>query len=340
MNGKHLGNLQPSDPLHHYLKDNILPQLGANLPQAQFSVQNSESSKNVYLYTESQSGIQVIGKFYPDRSNGSLTKGEIEFRNLVHLRNLSFDKPPHYVVKPLGFNKDIGNVLVMEYLEGDTLSSIINSAVYQKNKKKLYRKLTALAHFLAELHNHTANATPVQFDTMLDYMQSLITVLHIKRDLPVEEVEELTSLLVAWQSKEDMYQDSQVLVHGDVTPANFLFGHGPIVLAIDLERMQWADRVFDLGRLSGELAHFFFLGTGSPEKAEPFIGHFLWEYSRYFPDQKETFRAITQRLPFYMGMTLLRIGRNWWISPEYRPKLINRAKQILRSTHEVQRDSI
>lgn len=331
MNGKYLGNLQEDDPLFQYLHEEILPQIGIQRADTQFTVQGSESSKNVFLYRESNSGAKVIGKFYPDRSNGGMTKGEIEFRNLVHLRNLDFDRHPHYVVKPLGFNPAIGNVLVMEYLEGDTLSAIIDKAVFRGKGNKLYRKLSALAHFLARLHNHTAEQQRVNFGEMEKYMQGLIMVLRLKRGLPAGEAEDLANLLDRWRVRDYMWQDRQVLVHGDVTPANFLFGHGPSVLAIDLERMQWADRVFDLGRLCGELTHAFFQGTDNPENAEPFIGHFLWEYSTHFPDREATFAAVTRRVPFYMGMTLLRIGRNWWISPDYRPKLIERAKRILRS---------
>jgi len=329
MNGKTLGNLPETDHLYQYLQDNILPQLGIGQTAPQFAVQSSESSKNVYLYRETHSNVRFIGKYYPDRRNGEISKGEIEFRNLLHLRNLGFDKLPHYVVKPLGFNSAIGNVLVMEFLEGDTLSSIIENGIHNGKENRLYRKLTALAHFLSKIHNHTVEIEHVDFGEMRKYMLNLITVLRNKRGLSSEDEREFAYLLDNWQARGYMWEDRQVLVHGDVTPANFLFGHGPDVLAIDLERMQRADRIFDLGRMCGELTHCFYQGTDDPDKAEPFIGHFLWEYSCHFPDREATFASITRRLPFYMGMTLLRIARNWWIGPEYRQKLLGRAKRIL-----------
>ena len=58
-----------------------------------------------------------------------------------------------------------------------------------------------------------------------------------------------------------MWEDNQVLVHGDVTPTNILFGDGLWVIAIDLERMKRADRVFDVGRVAGEIKHFFMQHT-------------------------------------------------------------------------------
>jgi hypothetical protein len=109
-----------------------------------------------------------------------------------------------------------------------------------------------------------------------------------------------------------------------------MFGGGLSVVAFDLERTKRADRVFDTGRIAGELQHFFLRATGNPYAAEPFIGHFLWEYACHFPNRERAFRSITGRIPFYMGITLLRIARNSWVEPEYRRRLINEAKEGLR----------
>ena len=118
-----------------------------------------------------------------------------------------------------------------------------------------------------------------------------------------------------------MWEDNEVLVHGDATPSNLLFGRGLSVIAIDLERMKRADRVFDLGRIAGELQHYFLQG-GNKHAAEPFIGHFLWEYACHFPDRGRAFRSITGRLPFQMALTLLRIARNSWVSAPHRRRLV------------------
>jgi hypothetical protein len=67
------------------------------------------------------------------------------------------------------------------------------------------------------------------------------------------------------------------------------------VIAIDLERMKRADRAFDLGRIAGELQHHFLQAAGNKHGAEPFIGHFLWEYACHFPDRARAFRSITGR---------------------------------------------
>jgi len=56
-------------------------------------------------------------------------------------------------------------------------------------------------------------------------------------------------------------------------------------------------KFFPPGRLAGELKHFFMRDTGDPWAAEPFIGHFLWEYCGYFPDRQDAFSSITRRIP-------------------------------------------
>jgi hypothetical protein len=86
-----------------------------------------------------------------------------------------------------------------------------------------------------------------------------------------------------------------------------------------------------VGRLSGELKHFFMQVTGDRWAAEPFIGHFLWEYCGHFPDRQDAFRSVTRRLPFYLGITLLRIARNSWIDWDYRRQLLEEAKENLRA---------
>ena len=101
------------------------------------------------------------------------------------------------------------------------------------------------------------------------------------------------------------------------------------VAAIDLERMKRGDRVFDVGRVAGELQHAFMRDSGDRHHAEPFIGHFLWEYSSHFPDREQTFQSVTARTPYYMALNLLRIARNGYIGQDYCSRLVKQAKRLL-----------
>ncbi len=326
MTHRYLGRLPEGDPLYSYLQSLIAALHGASIADAQYRVFQFADSRDVYLYQEVQSGVRLVGKFFRSSDPAHARwKGETEFNNLTFLRSLGFDSVPHYVVRPYGFNPGIDNVLVTEHLEGELLSALIQRALYCGKGDRLLRKLSALAHFLAELHNRTAGDEAVDFESSHDYFLQLVATLGCRWGIRQELAEQLRRLGWQWHETGAMWQDRSVLVHGDMTPANVLFGSGREVMAIDLERMKWADRVFDLGRLCGELKHHFFRATADPMAAEPFIGHFLREYCRHFPDPESAFPAVTRRLPFYLGLTLLRIARNSWIDRDYRRRLLREA---------------
>jgi thiamine kinase-like enzyme len=234
-------------------------------------------------------------------------------------------------VRPLGYNGWLNSLLVEEYCNGQPLSNIIRAAIFYRQRDRLYKKLAALAYFLATLHNRTANGYGVDFNEDCSYLDHLLHQLTKRHFINQADASEFYWLRDRWREQARMWQDQQVLVHGDATPSNFLFGHGLSVSAIDLERMKRADRVFDVGRIAGELQHFFLQNTGNKYEAEPFIGHFLWEYSCHFPDRLSAFRSICGRLPYQMALTLLRIARNSWISHDYRQRLIEEAKITLRT---------
>jgi aminoglycoside phosphotransferase (APT) family kinase protein len=221
--------------------------------------------------------------------------------------------------------------LVEEYTPGVPLSAFVNDAIHQGLSQPLFDKLTALAYFLATLHNRTANGLSVDFHQDCAYLDRLVRKLQTQRVMGAWDADELYWLRDRWREKPRMWEDRQVFVHGDATPSNLLFGRGLSVIAIDLERMKRADRTFDLGRIAGELQHYFLQATGNQHAAEPFIGHFLWEYACHFPDRDRAFRAITGRLPFQMALTLLRIARNSWVSAHQRGRLVEEAKIILRT---------
>lgn len=334
MGRKYLGHLPEVDPLHQYLLYDIQPQMAGNSRRARYRVFQLSGSNDVYLYEDEYSDTRVVGKFFLSVRTQDAARAahlvEKEFHNLHQIRNYGFAALPHYVVRPIGYNHRLNHVLVVEYHEGRTLSEIIRAALYNGERDCLFRKLTALAYFLATLHNRTALGVPVNFHDDCAYLDQLIARLLAINAMGQNDAAEYFWLRDQWRNQPHMWEDRQVTVHGDATPGNFLFGKGLNVVAIDLERAKQADRVFDVGRIAGELKHFFFSATGDRYAAEPFIGHFLWEYACHFPDRTRAFHSITRRIPFHMGLTLLRIARNSWIGPGYRWQLITEARDILR----------
>lgn len=329
---KYLGHLCKKDPLYNYLTFNILPLTGEKIEKAEFRVHQLNASNHVYLYTEIHSQKRLIGKFFfgvEGRTQETAQKYmHREYNHLMWLRSLGFSSYPHAVAQPYGVNEQLNCVLVEEYSEAIPFTSFLADGAKGKKTRLLYQKLTALAYFLAQLHNNTACNEKVYFEQEANYFIRLIKKLSLSHYLEEEEASYFKNLLNEWKCKHFMHQDVQVIVHGDPTPANILFGNGLSVVAIDLERMKRRDRVFDVGRVVGEIKHFF-MREGHGELAEPLIGHFLWEYCCHFPDREEAFRSITKRVPFYLGMTLLRIARNGWVSPSYRKDLLREAASNL-----------
>ena len=330
---QYLGHLSKGDRLYGYLRHDILSQLGVNGVSPDFRVYGIRASNHVYVYEERQSGTRIVAKFFGGISTHTpetaFRRMEREFNNLHHLRNIGFACHPHYVARPLGCNAHLDCVLVEEFCLGTPLTAFISRAIQEGAHEPLFQKLTALAYFLASLHNRTALTDRVDFNRDCSYFDRIVNQLRDRGHVGPDEAQEFRRLKEWWRGKGTMWEDNQVIVHGDATPSNILFGDGLWVIAIDLERMKQADRVFDVGRVAGEIKHFFMQQTGERLGAEPFIGHFLWEYACHFPDRHSAFASVTHRVPFYMGLTLLRIARNSWIDGRYRRMLLDEARKTL-----------
>jgi aminoglycoside phosphotransferase (APT) family kinase protein len=332
---QYLGHLAGSDPLQHYLQAQILPQLGCCEASPEFRVFRLGGQHSICLYEERHSGLRVVGKFFarPYQPGTASTQRQMdrEYENLLLLSGYGLAGYPHKVVRPLGRNACLSSVLIEEHVADPRLSQFFDGASRRGERDKLFAKLTGLAYFLATLHNRTANGLGVDFGADCRYLDRLVGQLLQQQAIGSAEAQELFWLRDRWAEQPRMWEDQQVLVHGDATPANFLMGDGLQVTAIDLERMKRADRVFDVGRIAGELQHAFLQATGDKYAAEPFIGHFLWEYACHFPDRQSAFTSICRRVPFQMALTLLRIARNDWVSQGHRRRLIDEARTTLRT---------
>lgn len=334
MGKEYIGRLPESDPLYGYLRYDIQPQITGNMDRASYRVFRLNASNDVYLYEDRYSGAKFVGKFFQSHKNpdprSASSRLSREHDNLCFMRSRGLTGYPHHVARPLGRNYSINALLVTEHCEGDLFSNAILSSIHNRDEGYLFYKLTALAYFMSAFHNRTAVGVGVDFNRECDYTGNTIEDLRGMGAVGGDEAAELYWLREQWRNSARMWEDQQVMIHGDATPDNFMFGGGLSVVAIDLERSRRADRAFDLGRIAGEIMHFFYRATGNKRSAEPFIGHFLWEYACHFPDRNAAFRSITGRVPFYMGITLLRISRNHWVGGEYRRRLINEAKECLR----------
>jgi len=320
--------------LHGFLCRTIRDRMGVHETRPAFRVFRLSGSNEVYGYEEKFSGTKIICKFYGPRFGSDRNKAAAmahrEYEGLRTLRRYNLIGSPHHVIRPLGVSPEINGMLAMEYYTGEEFSCAIARATRHGDDGHLFWRLKALAYFLATQHIRTANGVRVDFDPDCRYFDKVVGSLVQRHRIGQWDVDELSWLRDLWRDRPRMWQDEQVWLHGDATPANFLFGDDLDVAAIDLERMKRGDRMFDVGRVAGELQQAF-MRAGDKHRAEPFIGHFLWEYSCHFPDRRETFTSITGRVPYYMALNLLRIARNDYVDADHSGRLVAQAKTLLRA---------
>ena len=335
MNGRYVGYVDGDDPLHGFLSRIIRDRMGVREGQPAFRAFRLSGSNVVYAYQEKFSQVKIICKFYGPKFGLDLDKAawkaRQEYEGLRTLRQYNLVGSPHHVIRPLGFSRDINGVLAVEYYAGEEFSHAIARATQHRDDAHLYWRLKALAYYLATQHNRTANGARVDFDADCGYFDTVAGRLRKAHRIGSDDADELSRLRDRWRDRPRMWEDQQVWLHGDATPANFLFGDGMDVAAIDLERMKRGDRIFDVGRVAGELQHAFMRDAGDRHRADPFIGHFLWEYSCHFPDRQRTFESVQARVPYYMALNLLRIARNDYIDRYYAGRLVRQAKRLLQA---------
>ncbi|MEW6417872.1 MAG: aminoglycoside phosphotransferase family protein [Nitrospirota bacterium] len=327
MNKVYLGKLDYADPLFEILFSQICPDIREPL----FHV-DMMSSRRVYKYTEEKTRIAIIGKFFrlddPKQERVLRIKGEYD--NLRKIRRYGFDTFPNYVVRPISRDEKIGLALIEEFIHGKDLDYYFKKAIYEGESTSLKNRLSRLALFLYALHTKTAAGNNIELEPICAYFQKVLNKLCKQMVISDSDRKAYLKLMGKWLNKPLLQKAKNVIVHGDVTPTNFIFTEKGDLVAIDLERMKNGDMVFDVGMVCGELKHAFMWRTGNPYDAEPFIRHFLKSYSSHFSDHKKAFKEITLRNPFYMATAELRIARNNYLDWNYRKWLAHEAKECLK----------
>src|SRR6202451_2346253 len=238
MNGKYVGYVAGEDPLHRFLGKIMRDRLQVREPQLAYRVFRLTGSNEVYAYEEKASGARVICKFYGTRFAPDLDKAawmaRQEYEGLKALPRYNLVGSPHHVIRPLGLSRDINGALAVEYYPGEEFSQAIARATQHGDDAHLYRRLTALAYFLATQHNRTASGATVDFGPECRYFDTILARLRKAQRIGPRDAAELSGLRDRWRERPRMWQDRQVWLHGDATPPNFLFGHGMGVAAVHL----------------------------------------------------------------------------------------------------------
>ncbi len=318
--------------LEKYLKDEVFPKV-VSPPYGYIEATKVSHQRPVYIYRDETSHAKIVGKYFKFgflSLDKAWERADREYNNLTLLRNQIGMKDDHYnIVAPLGRNKVLSALLILEKAPGETLDQYIANSIYRGQTQELFYRLSDLAHFFVRLHRNSDTGRRVSSKLPQWYLDTVLSTL--KNNLSGysdQETDVIKSFASGWWNRDGMFSDHEVIVHGDATPTNFLFHHQKVT-GIDLEKMKWADRCWDLGFMAAELKHHFMWRAGDGSRAEPYIGHFLWEYGLAFGDTS-IFYSITRKLPLYMALGLLRIARNDWLGEQYRHKLIGEAKLCLK----------
>jgi aminoglycoside phosphotransferase (APT) family kinase protein len=321
-----VGILDHTDPLYEILADRAYP----DIRDPVFRVDRLSAHRLVYRYSEEKTKRAVVGKFFRlnEANEAKLARIKGEYSNLVRLRQLGLSAHPYSVVTPFCHDERIGLAVAEEFVKGKELDYYLRRAATGADGGHLAEALSRLASFLCTVHERTASRRLVSLEDTESYFRKVVSKLKRQGVIDSGRARAYLRLAEKWLGKAFMMTE-QVTVHGDATPTNFLFPDNGDVVAIDLERMKPSDRIYDVGMICGELKHAFLWRTGNRYTSEPFIEHFLRRYAGSFPSPAGAFRGVTQRLPFYMAMTELRIARNGWLDWDYRKRLAWEAWECL-----------
>jgi len=312
------------------MRQAIFPQL-ASPPFGEIEIISLSQQKPVYLFLEMHHNIAVVGKLFKHSAitlEQAWSSAEKEYFNLNLLRNrYGMNNDCCHVAVPLGKNRDLSALLVTERAPGKVLDHYIVKAIYEHKSQQLFDRLTSLAGFFAKLHQNTEIDRRVSPELPHSYLVKLLDSLSEWKLNPVQRVA-IEEFAATWWDRDEVWMDREVIVHGDATSTNFIINRHEVT-GIDLEKMKWADRCWDLGFIVAELKHHFMWRMGDKWAAEPFIGHFLWQYAASCKGNR-FFIMLTRKIPLYMALGLLRIARNSWLDDQHRRNLISEAELCLR----------
>jgi len=314
-----------------YLREEIFPQI-APPPYGEIEITSLRAQKPVCLFLEKKRNIMVVGKIFKwgvVPLEEAWFEADKEYLNLKLLRErLGMGGDTDNVATPLGEKKELNALLVTERAPGQALDYYISQAIFGQQSEELFQALSHLARFFTKLHKAGETGRPLSPDFPRFYLSSMLDPLSLGPVGYLKKAEVVEHAICWWYEESVFSSDKETIVHGDATPTNFLFNNGNVT-AIDLEKLKWADRCWDLGFIAAELKHHFMWRAGNGWASEPFIGHFLWQYAVEYRNS-EIFDVITRKLPLFMALGLLRIARNSYLDDIHRENLINEAKQCLK----------
>ncbi len=317
----------PFDPgLRRFLEESQ----GIVAKGGEFAWECLKPSRPVYRFTFGRGFPVVVGKFFSGHpAPAPIDRGLIrEYHAYLQAQALGLNGSGPHLPRFLGRCPRVRLGLLLENVPGPTLDRYLAEAADADGFRKLCDKLEKLAGLLAFFHSRPVLQKPVSPQPGLQYFYKLLRQLQTAGHLSAEEAETLRAEGPAWEPLLARHSDYQVLVHGDATPTNFLFPDGRAV-AVDLERLRLADRLFDISWVAGELKHAWGWRFQDFAGSEEAIRHFFLAYFQAIGADTALADRVLRLNPFYMALAELRIARNDYLCRDYRRRLIEEAQRCL-----------
>lgn len=288
---KYIKTLKPGD----YFRDWLVHTLGDRIGNKKCKVnvfKIGPASHTVCRYEFLGENYSVVAKFYAEptgwkKDYDPAKAMKREFETLKKVEHI-IDVP-----RPIAVKKAFSCALVTEHIRGWCFFQ------FMKTENGIYDKLTAVAHAQRRLHDSTRTSYHKQDE--FAYFHKVLDQLKLDRKTRLK----YDRLLGDWWYSDLLDQPRGCRIHSDANPVNYVFQDGR-VYALDFES-SWdhASPIHDLGIVAAELKHYFAVHKKNENRAEPYIGHFLWHYST----SEDEFRRITRALPFFMALGYLRMAR-------------------------------
>ena len=295
-----------------------------------FALQRLRATRPVFRLSSTDGRVAVVGKFfsaYPPVTSQDLSLMQ-EYCNYQQAPAWGLTSGVPLIAPVLGQKPHLRLGLLLQDIPGPDLDFYLAKTTTSGDYSTLFTYLDQLARWLASLHSRLLTRRQVDHKPASDYFQKLQSQLQQIGLLTSREEIIFRKEINTWENLFSLWADYEVLIHGDATPTNFLYSDGGVV-AVDLERLRQADRLWDLSWVAGELKHAWGWRTDNFAASEPAISHFFQAYLTSLGAEEGLAQRLFALNPFYMAMAELRIARNDYLSWDYRRALIAEAIRCL-----------
>lgn len=307
-------------PLHGFVAREVF-HLSAGVPvDAHVMAADPHTGRAVVRYAARGTLLCVIVKHYGPGATGRARR---EYEQLLRLRGLGLDAPPHAVVRPLAVY-EAEDVLIEEWVAAESLDARVARALRAGAAAQLDEPLARAGAFLSAWHRRTRAGGMIDAATPPARLERLIGELRERGILAPERHGRLVRLCSRWRAAGVLGGVPDALLHGDAQSQHFLLDGESGVTAVDVETPEIGDPAADVGQLAAALRRAGWRHAGDPAIGTWCAGRLLAGYAAGAVDDD-----LALRVRFYAACEHLRRARYAWLEGEDRRRMLADAEECL-----------